>query len=231
PAIAAAEVPASPAADPIGENRPQVAEDPAAVSEETEILEVPMGAGPAAVALAETAAADDVLAQEDDPDVPLASMPPTLADAAIRGEDTGRLPVQGDGDARLVMAASSVADTTVSSEEAPVPAVVSRGLIANLRKCEACGFPVSEGRQLCLDCEKKAKAPGTPPAAKTPASSPQSASRVVASTPPAPDVAADELLRFLGAEEEEASWLATHKLMVVAMAVAVVGIVVVLLVR
>ena len=23
----------------------------------------------------------------------------------------------------------------------------------NLRRCEACGFPVSEGRRLCLDCE------------------------------------------------------------------------------
>ena len=23
----------------------------------------------------------------------------------------------------------------------------------NLRRCETCGFPVSEGRRLCLDCE------------------------------------------------------------------------------
>jgi putative methionine-R-sulfoxide reductase with GAF domain len=27
--------------------------------------------------------------------------------------------------------------------------------VAQVRKCEACGFPVSEGRKLCLDCEKK----------------------------------------------------------------------------
>jgi hypothetical protein len=35
--------------------------------------------------------------------------------------------------------------------------------------------------------------------------------------------------RFLSGEEEEASWLATHKLMVVAMVLAVVVIVVMLL--
>jgi putative methionine-R-sulfoxide reductase with GAF domain len=27
--------------------------------------------------------------------------------------------------------------------------------ISQVRKCESCGFPVSEGRKLCLDCEKK----------------------------------------------------------------------------
>jgi hypothetical protein len=27
--------------------------------------------------------------------------------------------------------------------------------LAGLRKCEACGFPVSEGRRLCLDCDEK----------------------------------------------------------------------------
>jgi branched-subunit amino acid permease len=37
--------------------------------------------------------------------------------------------------------------------------------------------------------------------------------------------------RFLGSSEEEESWLATHKFMVVAIVVAVVGIVVVLLVH
>jgi putative methionine-R-sulfoxide reductase with GAF domain len=31
----------------------------------------------------------------------------------------------------------------------------SRIAVSQVRKCEACGFPVSEGRKLCLDCEKK----------------------------------------------------------------------------
>ena len=33
---------------------------------------------------------------------------------------------------------------------APVPEAMRR-----VQKCSACGFPVSEGRTLCLDCEKK----------------------------------------------------------------------------
>jgi hypothetical protein len=31
----------------------------------------------------------------------------------------------------------------------------SRIAVSQVRKCEECGFPVSEGRKLCLDCEKK----------------------------------------------------------------------------
>ena len=31
----------------------------------------------------------------------------------------------------------------------------SKIAVSQVRKCEACGFPVSEGRKLCLDCEKK----------------------------------------------------------------------------
>jgi uncharacterized Zn finger protein (UPF0148 family) len=27
--------------------------------------------------------------------------------------------------------------------------------MVRVQKCESCGFPVSEGRTLCLDCEKK----------------------------------------------------------------------------
>jgi hypothetical protein len=25
----------------------------------------------------------------------------------------------------------------------------------NLQKCKACGFPVSQGRKLCIECEEK----------------------------------------------------------------------------
>jgi putative methionine-R-sulfoxide reductase with GAF domain len=31
----------------------------------------------------------------------------------------------------------------------------ARIAVSQVRKCEVCGFPVSEGRKLCLDCEKK----------------------------------------------------------------------------
>ena len=46
------------------------------------------------------------------------------------------------------------ADTPVSSSSPPatIPEAMRRK-----QKCVACGFPVSEGRTLCLDCEKKNK--------------------------------------------------------------------------
>ncbi len=36
----------------------------------------------------------------------------------------------------------------------PAPAVVPEAML-RVQKCTSCGFPVSEGRALCLDCEKK----------------------------------------------------------------------------
>jgi putative methionine-R-sulfoxide reductase with GAF domain len=102
---------------------------------------------------------------------------------------------------------------------------VSRGTVAGLRACESCGFPVSEGRNLCLDCEKKiAQAP--PPA--PPAQVLEAASSKSIASAPSPSV--DDVPNFLGAEPE-ASWLSRHKLMVVAIVVAVIGIVAVVFLR
>lgn len=123
----------------------------------------------------------------------------------------------------------AAAQVAVPEVAAPV-AAVSRGAIASLKKCVACGFPVSEGRQLCLDCEKK-KVQVPVVAAKPPAvDGAGSSSRVteVAKTLASEETAAD-MPRFLSGEEEEDSWLATHKLMVVAMVLAVVVIVVLML--
>ncbi len=36
----------------------------------------------------------------------------------------------------------------------PLPAAIPEAML-RVQKCAACGFPVSEGRTLCLDCEKK----------------------------------------------------------------------------
>ena len=40
-----------------------------------------------------------------------------------------------------------------SPAEADLSAPISTIAFGNLRRCETCGFPVSEGRRLCLDCE------------------------------------------------------------------------------
>jgi putative methionine-R-sulfoxide reductase with GAF domain len=112
---------------------------------------------------------------------------------------------------------------------APPPSPEPRGAVAQLRKCESCGFPISEGRQLCLDCEKKSPRLAPPPAlaAAVPAARISTPSYNAPVEPSTPDIVPN----FLSGGDQEASWLSTHKLAVVAIAVALVGIVVVVLLR
>ncbi len=106
-------------------------------------------------------------------------------------------------------------------EVAPLAAPAARGAVASLRKCQACGFPVSEGRHLCLDCEKKGAAQPPKPALVEP----------VVSQPERPAVSSESdhevdspLPNFLGDQPEE-SWIATHKLVVVAIIIGIIAIV------
>jgi putative methionine-R-sulfoxide reductase with GAF domain len=112
---------------------------------------------------------------------------------------------------------------------APPAAPVSRGAVASLRKCQACGFPVSEGRQLCLDCEKKKALAQPTPAA--PATAVAAVLTAPARPVPQQERVVSDAPHFLGGEEEEESWLATHKLMVIAIVMAVIAIVVVVFLR
>jgi putative methionine-R-sulfoxide reductase with GAF domain len=50
--------------------------------------------------------------------------------------------------------ASAAESLTEADSNAPITTIA----FGNLRRCETCGFPVSEGRRLCLDCE--AASPG-----------------------------------------------------------------------
>jgi putative methionine-R-sulfoxide reductase with GAF domain len=215
--IPAFEVPAPqpPPADPEIATLAVASVSPIAANEETDILEMPPEVETVSPPVSETVPAEEILAGEDELTLPAS-------------EVTAPRPVPEPAMAEPPIAAA----VTVAPEEPPPPVVASRGAIANLRKCEACGFPVSEGRQLCLDCEKK-KGRETATVAKTTASSAPGASSSPAqtSTLPAPTNIAGEMPRFLGGEAEEASWLSTHKFMVVAIVVAAVGIVVVLVVR
>ena len=112
-------------------------------------------------------------------------------------------------------------DGTPLGPPAPKESPASRGAVASLRKCKACGFPVSEGRQLCLDCEKKGAAQPPRPAPvqpivaepQPPAISSQSAEQVDSPMP-----------NFLGDQPEE-SWIATHKLVVLAILIGIIAIV------
>ena len=162
--------------------------------------------------------------------MPASAMTATPPNAASDA-GTGVSPVEVGGSAPLSTPSSSGVVAKVPRGAPAAPVVASRGSVANLRKCEACGFPVSEGRQLCLDCERK-KGRETTAVAKVPVAITPGASRapIQTSTHSASADAVSDMPRFLGGEEEE-SWMATHKFMVVAIVVAVVGIVVVLLVR
>ena len=116
------------------------------------------------------------------------------------------------------------------SEQPPVAAPCLRGAVANLGKCQGCGFPVSEGRQLCLDCEKK-KALDPEALVKVldlSASAPLESSEASEAIPLSGSHAGS---LFGSPDQEQASWLSSHKYMLGAIAVAVAGIVAVLLVR
>jgi putative methionine-R-sulfoxide reductase with GAF domain len=115
---------------------------------------------------------------------------------------------------------------------AAVPAVTGRPAkekapahdVASIGKCSRCGFPVSGGRTLCLDCESKkttALPPAfvpTGPAQKDPA--------------PARNTALPAFLSKLSEEESlprssgVGSWIRSHKYMVATIAVVVVIVVV-----
>ena len=110
-------------------------------------------------------------------------------------------------------------------DDVPPPSLaVPRAAVANLKKCASCGFPVSEGRQLCLDCEKKNTSAGTSPA-KLPAPGPSAPINH-----PAPEEMTSAAPHFM-IREREGSWLSTHKFTVVALVLAAIGIVAVVLLR
>jgi len=126
----------------------------------------------------------------------------------------------------LEHAAIKVADAT---SEAPA----SRSLVAGLKRCEACGFPISEGRQFCLDCEKKKglEAPAT--SNERVAFATKSVEPQPTNAPPASSAFADadETPQLFSDGSDERSWVASHKYMIVAVAIAVLLIVLFLLAR
>jgi hypothetical protein len=88
-----------------------------------------------------------------------ANVSPSLSSANRRSEPLSEQPVTAEttGDVlkrpmlwSMVLDPMANAAAPVSNEQDEVPAT-----LRNLRKCEACGFPVSPGRALCVECEEK----------------------------------------------------------------------------
>jgi len=101
----------------------------------------------------------------------------------------------------------------------PVPESMRR-----VQKCASCGFPVSEGRTLCLDCERKdtEKKQGVKKQLETKLDSPQSEGLAV----PSDTVAPDEVLPpfLVNALPAEQSWW-SNPVNILAILVLVVGII------
>jgi putative methionine-R-sulfoxide reductase with GAF domain len=94
------------------------------------------------------------------------------ADAAQRG-----LPDVSEGEREEALPAAEapvaeVAKPTPVDEEltsaAAEPLVLSPAELARIGSCEACGFPVSQGRKLCVDCERAERSAESKPAAGDP---------------------------------------------------------------
>lgn len=85
-------------------------------------------------------------------------------------------------------------------EEVAPPIQIVPGRFGKVGNCESCGFPISEGRRLCLDCE--AASPGVPSAGD------------------APRIFAPQL-------ESESSWVRSHLYLIAAAALVVATIAIV----
>ena len=89
-----------------------------------------------------------------------------------------------------------------------------------VQKCASCGFPISEGRTLCLDCEKKQSEQGE--------SSAQVAAQSKGDEPAVDAIATNESApAFLAnAEAFKESWLASHVNQLLAILVVILGVLV-----
>jgi hypothetical protein len=79
-------------------------------------------------------------------ELPSAMPQPELPDADSSPEPTPRKP--------MLWSAAAHSGSAVSPQPAPDQSHVPP-VLRNLHKCHACGFPVSQGRTLCVECEEK----------------------------------------------------------------------------
>ncbi len=85
---------------------------------------------------------------EQEPGKPVES--PTASSAG----QVSAIPIQPEFAEPPVIPAEPPVISSSSPVTVPVPAAVPEAML-RVQKCASCGFPVSEGRTLCLDCEKK----------------------------------------------------------------------------
>ena len=194
-----------------------------------------------------------VTSAEPAPAAPVPAEPAPAETAPLEFAAADRIPPQSaDSGAAPVPDEPSAPQPPQLSSPEPAPILESEPLASvpeamrRIQKCAACGFPVSEGRSLCLDCERKesfkkqsekkqrqnqaqAKLEGTSPAEANPAGTNPAepgSTQAESSLQPPTTVSRDEILPpFLAnSVPVEASWLANH-VNLLAILVLIVGIV------
>ena len=107
--------------------------------------------------------------------------------------------------------------------------------LRNLQKCQACGFPVSQGRTFCVECEEKqwrGQRPSAQTQPKTTASAPQpvtsapveSQAAIVQPSPPADFTASDDRALFASSAAPSESFFAANKYILGALLVVAIVI-------
>jgi hypothetical protein len=103
----------------------------------------------------------EVLSEEErEPAVEVATeivsvpVPSEAAPADVPSETVPDSPPAPSPKKPLLWSAALHSSSAVSQQPAPDQSHVPP-VLRNLRKCQACGFPVSEGRKLCVECEEK----------------------------------------------------------------------------
>ena len=197
-----------PAPAPVGQAVPATAAQP-----EAKAIEQPAaGVLWSAIAASETTAPASVIALPE-----LASSPSVAAEpAATSVSPLAPEPPAAPSEGAFPLEPSTEPAQTLPPEPVLVlepppsaPSTLPESML-RVRKCASCGFPISEGRTLCLDCEKK-QAAGRPD---------------LSAEPSAALVPAEDLPPFLAnAAPAEESWLANH-VNLLAILVLIVGILV-----
>ena len=136
-------------------------------------------------------------------------------------------PPRSDGADPRPYSGSPAAASPVSS---PSPAAVPDAML-RVQKCASCGFPVSEGRTLCLDCEKKIPAGRIPRTSRLSSSEAKSRNRNKPPPHASPGPAPEEFVPafLVNAASMQKPWLANpvNLLAIIVLIVAILVAVVV----
>ena len=172
------------------------------------------------------------LLKASDPGTPAAAeagqIPPTASTPSIQSEPRVEKSTAADSvipaeDAKPALETPTSAVVVGEEPAASALAGDKTPILGGIQKCSSCGFPVSAGRELCLDCEKKQKP-----------TSPELATRATGRAATELKEAVELAFPTLGmsaSSEEEGSWFSRHRVLVVVAVVAVASVLAVVLLR